>query len=244
MNTSLELDALRDSGQILAEVLKIVIKSTEVGISTKELAVIADKEVRKLGAYPAFLNYMGYPEAICISVNEQIVHGLPGKYKIQDGDVVSYDFGVLYKGMNTDAARTIIVGQTTEKAKHLLKTTKIALDRGISAVKAGNRVGDISNVIQQTLEKQGFGVIRDLVGHGIGKNVHEEPNIPNYGNQREGPILREGQALAIEPMSAMGSYKIITLADGWTIASADRSLTAHFEDTVIVTNNGAEIITR
>jgi len=239
-----DLDALRESGKMLAQVLKSIINITSIGITTKEIADKAKKELEQLGGKPAFYNYGGFPDVICISINEQVVHGVPNNYKIKDGDMVSYDFGVQHRGMNTDAARTIIVGTPSEAAKQLIKTTKISLDKGIAAVKAGARVGDISQAVQTTLESAGYGVIRDLVGHGVGRAVHEEPNIPNYGNRGEGPLLRAGQSLAIEPMSSMGTYKIITLADGWTIATADSSLSAHFEDTVIVTDYGCEIITR
>lgn len=239
-----DLDAMRESGKMLSQVLNSIIKITDIGLTTKEIAEVAKSELIKLGGKPAFLNYGGFPDVICISVNEQIVHGLPSNYKIKNGDIVSYDFGVNYKGMNTDAARTIIVGEASDQKKLLIKTTKIALDKGISVVRSGARVGDIGAVVQKTLEDKGFGVIRDLVGHGVGRTLHEAPNIPNYGQKGEGPILRKNQTLAIEPMSSMGSYKLITLADGWTIATADSSLSAHFEDTVIVTDTGAEIITR
>jgi methionyl aminopeptidase len=239
-----QLQAIRESGKMLSEVLKKVIAKTEIGITTKDIAIYAANEINKLGGEPAFYNYQGYPDVICISINENIVHGIPNRYRIKNGDIVKYDCGVRYRGMNTDAARTVIVGDCNERVKLLVKTTKLSLNKAVSVVRPGAHIGDIGETVQRTLEKPGFGVIRDLVGHGVGKTLHEAPNIPNYGLRGQGPIIQENQALAIEPMSSMGSYKLITLADGWTISTADKSLSAHFEDTVLVTKNGAEILTR
>jgi len=240
----LNKEALKISGGILLAVLNRVIEESKIGISTKELAVYAEEEVKKLGGKPAFLGFGGYPAVICISVNEQVVHGLPNNYRLKDGDVVGFDFGVDYQGMITDAARTIIVGNKTGPNKRLVDTTRVALNKGIDRVKPGARIGDVSQAIQHALESKGFSVVKDLVGHGVGKSLHEEPNIPNYGLAGEGPTIKKDQVLAIEPMSTNGSSKIITLADGWTIATADGSMSAHFEDTVLVVEDGAEILTR
>jgi methionyl aminopeptidase len=229
---------------MLSLILKKVSSFAAIGVSTKDIAVYAAEEISKLGGEPAFFNYQGYPDVICISVNEDIVHGVPNNYLIKNGDIVKFDFGVRYRGMNTDAARTVVVGDCNDNVKEFVKTTRLSLDKAIAVVRPGAHIGDIGEIVQQTLEIRGYGVIRDLVGHGVGETLHEPPNIPNYGIKGQGPIIRENQALAIEPMSSMGSYKLITLADGWTISTADKSLSAHFEDTVLVTEDGAEILTR
>jgi methionyl aminopeptidase len=239
-----ELDSMREGGKMLSHVLNFLIKTTQVGMTTKDIAKTASSEINKLGGEPAFLNYSGFPDVICISINCEVVHGLPNKYLIKDGDMVSFDFGVKFKGMVTDAARTMVVGQTTKQKQKIIETTKLALDNGISAVIDGAYIGDISSAVQKTLETKGFGVVRDLVGHGVGKNVHEPPNIPNFGKPKTGQILKAGMTLAIEPMSTMGSFAVYTAPDGWAVITKDGSLSAHFEDTVLVTNNGSEILTR
>lgn len=244
IKTASEIAAMRESGKILARVLDKVIKIIKPGITTVSVAGIAEQEIKKLGAEAAFLNYGGFPSVICISVNDQVVHGLPGDYVIKKGDLVSVDLGIKYKGMITDAARTVLVDCHDKVKEQLLATTKKALDAGIDVVKDGVKTGDVGYAIQEVLEKKGLGVIRTLVGHGVGKQVHEEPDIPNYGSKNSGTTLKTGMTIAIEPMSTIGSYEVYTTADGWSIATKDGSLSAHFEDTILVTSKGAEILTR
>lgn len=244
IKTTAEIDAMRESGQMLATVLGVVQKAIKPGITTKELDTIAAKELERLGGKPAFLGYYGYPGVICISVNDEVVHGIPGKYIIKSGDLVSFDFGVKYNGMITDAARTVLVGPNNKAKQNLMNGTLESLDAGIAEVKAGIKVGDISAAVQAVLDEYGFGIVRDLVGHGVGHELHEDPNIPNYGRSGSGPVMLAGMTIAIEPMATMGSFKVYTADDGWTIATRDGSLAAHFEDTVLITETGAEILTR
>ncbi len=239
-----EIAAMRESGQILAKVLQKAIDSIRPGITTQEIAEIAEKEIGEYNAEAAFLNYGNFPSVICISVNDQIVHGLPGDYVIESGDLVSLDLGIKYKGMITDAARTTLVDSQDKAKLKLINTTQRALDVGLDTVKDGARTGDLGYAIQNVLENAGYGVVRTLVGHGVGRQVHEEPDIPNYGLRGTGTVLRSGMTIAIEPMSTMGAYDVYTTADGWSIATKDGSLSAHCEDTVLVTANGAEILTR
>lgn len=244
VKTKSEISYIRQSGKMLATVLKAVEKAIEPGITTLELNDIAKKELKSLGGEPAFLGYYGYPGVICISVNDEVVHGIPGKYIIKNGDIVSFDYGVKYGGMITDAARSILVGPNNKQKLNLINGTLESLDAGIGAIKEGAYIGDISESIQSVLDEYGFGIVRDLVGHGVGHELHEDPNIPNYGKSGTGMILKEGMTLALEPMTTLGSYKVYTAADGWTILTRDGSLSAHFEDTVLVTKNGSEILTR
>lgn len=244
IKSSLEIENMKISGKILAEVLKVVGDILEVGITTKELANVAAREVKALGAKPAFLGVYGFPDVICVSVNDEVVHGIPGKKIINDGDIVSFDFGVTYNGMITDAARSQIVGKSSELKTNLLRGTKEALDAGIDCLRDGVRVGDISSSIEKVLKSYNFGIVRDLVGHGVGHQLHEEPNIPNYGQAGKGPILKAGMTIAIEPMTTLGSERIYTAADNWAIKTVDGSLSAHFEDTILITETGYEILTR
>jgi len=243
IKTADEIKSMREGGKILSHVLGTLKLSIKEGISSIELDDIARKEVTKLGAQPAFLGYSGFPAAVCISINDVVVHGVPNNYIIKNGDIVSLDFGVKYRGMYTDAARTHLVG-SDEPAANFINTTKISLEKGIQAVKEGTRIGDISSAIQEFLESAGYGVVRDLIGHGVGKMLHEDPNIPNFGVSGNGPMLKSGMVLAIEPMSTMGDYSVKTAEDGWSILTRDGSLSAHFEDTVLVTKGGSEILTR
>lgn len=239
-----EIEAMREGGRMLATVLKKLETDIKPGISTKDLAIIADKEITKLGGKPAFLDYQGFPDVICISVNEEIVHGIPSKLKIlKDGDIVGLDFGVLYKGLITDAAISLIVGRAKQKGHiELIKETKAALYHGIKIVKDEIRTGDIGHAIESSLKSK-YGIVKDLVGHGVGHAVHEDPNIPNYGRAGSGPWLTKNMTIAIEPMVTLGSDRIVIAPDGWTVLTADGSYSAHFEHTILITDNGHEILT-
>lgn len=243
--TQSEIKAIRESGRMLSEVLSYLIENVKVGMSTKDIADLAKLELKKLGGEPAFLNYQGFPDVLCTSINNEVVHGIPNKNKIiKEGDLLSLDFGVNYLGMITDAARTIIVGKPKMK-KHLdfVENTKRSLYEGISTLKDGVRVGDIGHAIETYLNRFGYGIVRDLVGHGVGHHLHEDPNIPNYGRANTGPWLEKNMTIAIEPMTTLGRDDVILSKDNWTILTRDESLSAHFEHTVLITENGFEILT-
>lgn len=245
VKTASEIAAMRRSGKILASVLASLQKQVRPGISTKELADCAARELKKLGGKPAFLGYQGFPDVLCISVNNEVVHGIPRADRyIEDGDVVSLDFGVVYDGMITDAAISIIAGKGDTKKQRLLDTTKKALDAGINVVKDGVAVGDIAAAVQAVLDNGNYGIVRDLVGHGVGHELHEEPSIPNYGSRGRGPHLKAGMTIAIEPMATLGDYRVYIKDDGWTVQTWDNSLAGHFEHTVLVTKKGADILTK
>lgn len=244
VRTAAEIEAMRTSGQMLATVLEYLRGQIAVGQITKELADIAAQELKRLGGKPAFLGYQGFPDVICISVNEEIVHGIPGSRMLANGDVVGLDFGVSYDRMITDGAITVSVGHPMLSVEHLIKGTEAALAAGIGEVRAGARIGDISAAIERRLRQDNLGVIEDLIGHGVGHKLHEEPGIPNYGQAGRGPKLLAGMTIAIEPMASMGGYEIGQAADGWTILTRDASLAAQFEHTVLVTERGAEILTK
>lgn len=246
VKTASEISAMRDSGRMLATVLQAVQSALAVGMSTKQLADIARVELQKLGGEPAFLGYQGFPDVICISVNDEVVHGIPKANKIiNDGDIVGLDFGVTYKGMITDAALSVIAGKPKQKGHiHLLKDTEQALQAGIAAVHDRVRTGDIGFAIESSLKHRPYGIVRDLVGHGVGHEVHEDPNIPNYGRANTGPWLDAGMTIAIEPMVTLGGDRVYVAPDGWTIRTADGSWSAHFEHTVLITADGAEILTK
>ena len=244
VKTTDEIAAMRESGKMLATVLEKLQSEITVGMSTKDLAEIAKQELRSLGGQPTFLGYFGFPDVLCVSVNDEIVHGIPRRdLVIEQGDLVSMDFGVSYRSMITDAAFTVVMGSANNAAKRLVTDTERSLMSGISAIQAGIRVGDISYAVQKVLDKGKYGIVRDLVGHGVGHELHEDPNIPNYGKKGTGPILNAGMTIAIEPMATLGDYKIKTDADGWTIRTADGTLAAHFEHTVLITHDGYEILT-
>lgn len=244
VKTASEIEAMRESGRMLATVLDVVSKAIEPDITTKQLDTISADELKKLGGKPTFLGYYDYPGVICISVNEEVVHGIPGSKVIKNGDIVSFDFGVTYRGMVTDAARSILVGPHNKAKQKLIDGTLESLDAGIDIIKDGVRVGDIAAAVQDVLDEYGFGIVRDLVGHGVGHELHEEPNIPNYGRAGTGPILSAGMTIAVEPMATLGSYKVYTADDGWTVATRDGSLAAHFEDTILITETGSEVLTQ
>ena len=234
---------MRYAGQILVEAKKILFNFVEPGITTIELDTIAESTIRKLGGIPGFKGLYGFPATICASVNEEIVHGIPSKRILQEGDILSIDIGAIVDGMNSDSAFTMGVGQIGKDEKDLIENTKKSLDLGIAQVKSGARVGDISFAIQSYAEGLGYGVVKKYVGHGIGRELHEEPQVPNYGPAGRGPILREGMAIAIEPMLNLGHWDTQLKPDGWTVVTADGSLSAHFEDTIVITENGSEILT-
>lgn len=237
---------MRTGGKMLATILELLRLSVAPGISTKELANIAAKELKKLNGEPAFLHYPGltlFPDVICISVNDAVVHGIPTGDPLKSGDVVSLDFGVRYRGMIVDSAITVVCGQPNTQTADLLKYTKASLEEGMASVKHGCHVGDISHAVQNVLDKKGYGIVRELVGHGVGHEVHEDPNIPNYGRKGSGPQLVSGMTIAIEPMATLGKEAIYTDEDGWTVRTRDGSMAAHFEHTVLVTDDGFEILT-
>lgn len=230
--------------RIVAEVLDLLRGTVAVGISTLEIEKVAEDAVIKAGGVPAFKGYKGYPASLCASLNDQVVHGIPSALRLKDGDILSIDLGVLYQGYYGDAATTIPVGRISAGAEKLLAVTEESLYRGIDMAIVGNRVSDISHAIQTHVERSGFSVVREFVGHGIGASLHEEPQVPNFGLPGRGDRLKEGMTLAIEPMVNFGGYKIRVLRDGWTAVTADGSLSAHFEHTVAVTKNGACVLTR
>lgn len=241
-----EIVAMREGGRILAEILESTLQQVKPGVSTQRLAGHAQQLLQEKGAKPAFLGYHGFPSVLCVSVNEEVVHGIPSeKNIIQEGDIVSLDFGVLHKGLITDAARSIIAGTPRNKQdEQLVASTKRSLDAAIDEVMDGVKLGTIGAAAQQVLDTAGFGIVRDFVGHGVGHQLHEEPNIPNYGTANQGPMLHAGMTVAIEPMATLGDYQVKILPDGWTVVTEDGSRAAHFEDTVLVTEEGAEILTR
>ncbi len=238
-----ELSRLREAGRIVRAVLDEVSAAAQPGTRTQELDRLAEARTRERGARPAFKGYLGYPASICISVNEEVVHGIPSRRTLQEGDLVGLDFGVVHRGFFGDAAVTVPVGRVPEAARRLLDVTREALARGIAAAVAGGRVGDIGAAVQGWVESQGFSVVREFVGHGIGRRLHEPPQVPNFGARGTGPVLEEGLVLAVEPMVNAGRPEVRTLGDGWTAVTADGSLSAHFEHTIAITAAGPEILT-
>ena len=238
-----EIDLMRKAGKIVAETLLVVEKNIKPGITTAELDRIAEEFITKHGAKPSFKGLYGFPASLCISVNEQVVHGIPGRYVLKEGDIVSVDCGAIIDGYHGDAARTFAVGNISEEAQKLIEVTKESFFKGLEAAKVGNNQTDISNEIQKYIEASGFSVVRDFVGHGIGKDLHEDPEVPNFGRPGRGPKLVTGMALAIEPMVNVGSHRVKTLGDDWTVITSDKSLSAHYENTVIILPDGPEILT-
>lgn len=238
-----EIDLMRSAGKIVAETLLLIEEKVRPGITTAELDRIAEEFITKHGARPSFKGLYGFPASLCISVNEQVVHGIPGGYVLKDGDIVSVDCGANINGFHGDAARTFGVGNITKEAEKLINVTRESFFKGIEYAKVGNRLTDISHEIQNYVEAAGFSVVRDFVGHGIGRVVHEDPDIPNYGRPGRGPKLVEGMALAIEPMVNVGNYKVRTLSNDWTVVTSDGSLSAHYENTIVILPDGPEILT-
>ena len=235
---------MSQSGKILASTIKHLENLAKPGITTMELNNAAEAKILELGGRPAFKNYNGFPYALCASVNEVVVHGYPSDYVLKEGDIIGLDLGVVYKGYYSDSAVTLAIGKVSYEAKRLLMVTKKALKRGIKKAKIGNTVGDIGNTIQRYVEEQGYGIIRDLCGHGIGKNLHEDPQILNFGSRGSGEKLQEGMVICIEPMLTMsGEWRIKKAPDGYGFATKDNSLSAHFEHTIAITKNGPIILT-
>jgi methionyl aminopeptidase len=234
---------MRESGQILASVLKKIQQTVQPGMNGRKISTLARQELKAMGAEAPFLGYGGYPDVICISVNDEVVHGIPSDVPFQKGDLISFDFGVKYKGMITDSAFSMCLGEAPKKVQRLLKATERSMYAGIDQVKNGVRVGDIAAAVQKVLDAEHLGIVRDLVGHGVGHHVHEDPNIPNYGHAGTGPALKSGMTIAIEPMATLGDYRVTVDPDNWTIRTADGSLAAHFEHTVLITDNGYDIVT-
>jgi methionyl aminopeptidase len=242
LKTEQEIEQLKICNQFVSRVLKELKDAIEPGITTRELNVIAEQSLATHDAVAAFKGYRGFPASICASINEQIVHGIPAERRLKEGDVISLDFGAKLNGFYGDAAITLPVGEIGNKAKALLRITEEALYKGIDCAKVGNRLSDISQTIQAWVERHGFSVVRDFVGHGIGRSLHEEPQIPNFGTPIPNPVLQEGMVFALEPMVNEGTYDIRILPDGWTAITADGKLSAHFEHSVAVTSNGPIIL--
>ena len=243
IKNNIELNSLRQSGKMLNYVKEIIKKNIAAGITTKELDYIAEKEILDLGGKPGFKGLYGFPGTICSSFNEEIVHGIPSNRKIKDGDIISIDCGVIYEDFNTDSAFTLGIGNLPVKTSKLIETTLNSLHLGIKEAVPNNHIGDIGHAVESYSTKNGFSVVKEYVGHGIGKNLHEDPQIPNYGIKSSGPKIIEGMALAIEPMLIEGDEQTKIDNDGWTVKTKDGSMSAHFEDTIIITNSGNEIIT-
>ena len=239
-----EIEYMRDAGKIVAETLVEIQNAVKPGVSTLELDKIAEKYIRSCGAIPAFKGYGGFPATICSSINEEVVHGIPSLKKLNNGDNVSIDVGAEIHGYNGDSAVTFPVGEVTAEMQDLLDVTQQSLYKGIEQAIAGNRLGDISNAVQTCTEKHSYGIVRDYVGHGIGRKMHEDPQIPNFGAAGRGPRLKAGMALAIEPMINLGTHEVKTLHDGWTVVTKDRKPSAHFEHTIVITNGKPEILTK
>jgi methionyl aminopeptidase len=240
--TAEEIELLRNSNLVVSKALAEVAKRIAPGISTLELDAVAETFIRDHGARPGFLGYRGYPKTLCTSVNQQVVHGIPSGYVLKEGDIVSVDCGAILKGYYGDSAYTFAVGPVTERIRLLLTTTREALYKGIEQAVEGKRLGDIGNAVQEHCEKQKFSVVREMVGHGIGKSLHEAPEVPNYGRRGQGIKLQQGMVICIEPMINMGRKDIVQDPDGWTIHTADRMPSAHFEHCVAIGKNGADIL--
>jgi len=238
-----EIERMARAGEVVADTLALVGEHARPGVTTQELDELADEHIRSRGGTPTFKGYRGYPASICVSPNEMVVHGIPGGYTLRDGDILSVDVGVTLDGFVADSAYTFPVGEISADAERLLEGCQAALSSGIEQCRVGNRLSDISHAIQLVTEELGFSVVRSLVGHGVGRSMHEEPQIPNYGEPGRGPLLAEGMTFAIEPMITAGGADVVLHDDEWSISSADGSLAAHFEHTVAITNDGPRVLT-
>ena len=243
LKSARELETMRRSGKITAKVLTDLMKAARAGMTTGQLDAMAEKGIRELGGVPTFKGYHGYSSSICASVNDQVVHGIPGDYVLKDGDLLSIDIGTTFEGYVSDTAVTVGIGNITQNARRLLDVTQECLMVGIAQMQRGNHVGDIGAAVQRHAESHGYGVVRELVGHGVGTAMHEEPQVPNYGKAGTGLQMRPGLVLAIEPMITEGGYEVEILKDGWTVVTADGKLAAHFEHTIAVTDDGPKILT-
>lgn len=239
-----EIEKARASNRIVAEVLNRISEKVKPGVRTRDLDKLAEDIAQKRGAKPAFKGYRGFPHALCTSINEVVVHGMPSERVLVEGDIIGLDFGVYYRGFFGDATITLPVGKVSEKALRLIEVTEKSLYKGIEETKKGNRLGAISAAVQTTVESAGFSVVRDYVGHGVGKNLHEDPQIPNFGKKDRGIELKSGMILAIEPMVNEKNFKVKVLPDGWTVVTADGGLSAHFEHSVAITDNGPDILSK
>ena len=243
LKTKEEVELLRENNLLVSATLAEVGKHIRAGVTTLELDRIAEEFIRSHGAVPGFLGYGGFPNTLCISVNEQVVHGIPSDYALKDGDIVSVDCGTVMKGFYGDSAYTFAVGAIDPAVQKLLDVTKEALYKGVAQAKAGNRIGDISAAVQEHAESNGFSVVRELVGHGLGRKMHEEPEVPNYGARGRGPLLKEGMVICIEPMINLGAKQVVFERDGWTVRTRDRKPSAHFEFAVAIGKEGADVLT-
>lgn len=241
--TEEEIELIKEGAQILGRAHAEVAKEVKPGVKTSRLDKIAEEFIRDNGGVPSFKNYNGFPFTLCVSPNEQVVHGFPSDDELKDGDILSIDCGVYYKGFHSDSAYTYAVGDVKDEVRQLLQVTKESLYKGIEQAVAGKRTGDIGHAIQDYVEGYGYTVVRELVGHGVGANLHESPEVPNYGKRGKGPVLKEGMVIAIEPMINLGTRNVVQEADGWTIRTKDRQPSAHFEHTVAVLNGTPEILT-
>ena len=241
--TSEEIELIKESAQILGKAHAEIARMIKPGAKTSEMDRVAEEFIRDHDGVPSFLNYNGFPYTLCVSPNEQVVHGFPSDSELQDGDILSIDCGVFYKGFHSDSAYTYPVGEVEEEKLQLLRVTKESLYKGIDEAVVGKRIGDISYAVQHYVEGFGYSVVRELVGHGVGKELHESPEVPNYGKRGKGPLLKEGMVLAIEPMINLGKKEIVQESDGWTIRTRDRAISAHYEHTVAIANGKAEVLT-
>jgi len=243
LKTEEEVELLRENNLLVSATLAEVGKHIKPGVTTLELDRIAEEFIRSHGAVPGFLGYGGFPNTLCVSVNENVVHGIPSDYALKEGDVVSVDCGTILKGFYGDSAYTFGVGEIAPEVEQLLRVTKESLLKGVEQAVAGNRVGDISAAVQAHAESYGYGVVRELVGHGLGRNMHEEPEVPNYGRRGRGPLLKKGMVICIEPMINMGTKSVVFERDGWTVRTRDRKPSAHFEYAVAIRNGEADVLT-
>ncbi|MEQ1933878.1 MAG: type I methionyl aminopeptidase [Fimbriimonadaceae bacterium] len=245
IKTQAQIELMRESGRIIAKTLRLVSAEIKPGVTPRELDAMAEGIIREEGGIPSFMGYRGYTAATCISVNEVVIHGIPDDRKLVEGDIISLDFGVVKEGWHGDSAWTYAVGEVSVEAKRLMNVTREALNQGIAKARHGNTVGDIGHAVQSYVEKNGYGVVRDFVGHGIGERLHDEPhNIAMYGKPKTGATLKNGMTICIEPMVTQGTWKVDISDDGWTVLTRDRKLAAHFEHMIAITPNGPEILTK
>jgi len=243
LKTQKDIEIMRQAGRVVAQTLDMIGDHIVPGVTTQQLDKLVEDFIRSKGAVPAFKNYHGFPASACISIDDEVVHGIPGNRKLKEGDIVSVDVGTIVDGFYGDGAKTFPVGKISAQKKKLLEMTQKCLEAGIEQARPGNRLGAISAAVQKVAESNGLGVVRQLVGHGIGRQMHEEPQVPNFGSPSDGPVLKVGMVLAIEPMINAGTYDVKTMPDGWTVVTADGQPSAHFEHTVAITDGGPDILT-